>query len=245
MSEKLNIYHKNIFQGHAIIGHREEFCRQWLLSSICSFQSLWVRVHLEISWHSRGFSQLIDGVPHSFGIFEGKGQMGFCVFLNMVTGIDRLSQKIKNWINHKLFIKFISTNCLDLSNLFRNFDQNISITKWAKNEKYIFWNLMCIWHPYVISKGPDSIVGILWSKTQKCFWEFTFWYLLIKYSTKIWYSNIRRYLRHLSETRRFRSMVRTCPIECLLSLSLQIYSIAISIKSLWLKKPMKELDLPI
>ena len=36
--------------------------------------------------------------------------------------------------------------------------------------------------------------------SQKRIWEFSFWYLLLKSITKIWSSNIKRYLRDLSET---------------------------------------------
>ena len=42
--------------------------------------------------------------------------------------------------------------------------------------------------------------------SKKFIWEFFFWYLLLKSNTKIWSSNIRRYLRENSDTRKTGSL---------------------------------------
>ena len=43
--------------------------------------------------------------------------------------------------------------------------------------------------------------------SQKRIWEFFFWYLLLKSNTKIWSSNVRRYLRKISDTRKTGSLL--------------------------------------
>ena len=64
----------------------------------------------------------------------------------------------------------------------------------------------------MIATSAHSQNLLVSDSSQKCIWEVSFWYLLIKPSTKIWSSNIRGYLIEESETRRFRPS-----LNCLLT----------------------------